>query len=70
MSEPLPVYTTNDRRNKAAPRCTPLPPKAHKLALRMLQLAKEPGEYPFVLSVDGDGRWRVKIPSIVEELGV
>jgi len=70
MSEPLPVYTTNGRRNRPDPRCTPLPPKAHKLALRMLQLAKEPGEYVYVLVVDEHGRWGLKLPAKVEELGL
>jgi hypothetical protein len=69
MSEPAPVY--NGRFSVAPKRRqpTPLPAKAHKLALRMLQLAKEPGEYHFTLIVDKDGRWQLRPPAKVEELG-
>lgn len=69
MREPAPIYNGRIATRRKEHQPAPLPPKAHKLALRLLQLAKEPGEYPFVLSVDKNGRWQVKLPLTVEELG-
>lgn len=70
MSEPAPVYDGRSCSHSRAGQPSPLPTKAHKLALRVLQLAKEPGEYPFVLIVDENGRWQLKPPPKVEELGL
>lgn len=52
-----------------SPPLHPLPKKAHKLALRLLQLAKESGEYEFTLIVGDDGRWKLRPPAKVEDLG-
>ena len=69
MSEPAPVYngrfpSTQKRRH------APLPTKAHKLALRVLELTKEPGEYDFTLILDENGRWQLRPPAKLEELGL
>lgn len=73
MSEPTPPYHVRARTNRQAAGtqpCNDLPLKAHKLALRLLQLAQEPGEYDFTLIVAEDGRWQLKPPPEVEELGL
>ena len=46
-----------------------LPRRAHNLALRVLQLAKEPGEYQLTIIVHPDGRWQLKPPPKIEDLG-
>jgi len=69
MSEPLPVYNGRFPAKPRSRQLAPLPAKAHKLALRVLQFAKEPGEYEFTLIVDENGRWQLKPPPKVEELG-
>lgn len=61
--------TNNSRKTAVSRNHPPLPLKAHKLALRVLQLAQEPGEYPFTLIVDENGRWQLEPPPKVEELG-
>jgi hypothetical protein len=69
MSEPAPVYNGRFPASAKQRRPAPLPAKAHKLALRVLQLAKEPGEYEFTLIVDENGHWQLRPPAKVEELG-
>ncbi len=43
--------------------------KAVKMARRVQQVAIEPGEYHFTLIVLSDGRWQLRPPARVEELG-
>lgn len=43
--------------------------KAVNLARRVQQVAREPGEYHFIIIVHSDGRWQLKPPPKVEELG-
>ncbi|MCC6603119.1 MAG: hypothetical protein IT327_07910 [Anaerolineae bacterium] len=74
MSEPLPAYTTTSGRSgKTKPLFTRPPAdlttKAVKLARRVQQVATEPGEYQFTLIVHEDGRWQLKPPPPLEELG-
>ncbi len=75
MNEPLPVYTTTNGRSPKTERLHTRPPadlsaKAIKLARRMQQVASQPGEYPFTLIVHEDGRWQLKPPPPLEELGL
>ncbi len=70
MSEPLPVYNGRFPAKQRSHQLAPLPTKAHKLALRVLQLASEPGEYEFTLIVDENGRWQLRPPAKIEELGL
>jgi len=67
MSEPLPIYTANGRSRRQLP--LDLTAKAVKLARRVQQVASEPGEYQFTLIVHEDGRWQLKPPPPLEELG-
>lgn len=68
MSEPLPIYTANGRSRRQPP--LDLTAKAVKLARRVQQVATAPGEYEFTLIVHEDGRWQLKPPPKVEELGL
>lgn len=63
--------TTNGTLNGATlqPEPLDLTKKAVNLARRVQQVARNPGEYHFIVIVHSDGSWQLKPPPKVEDLG-